>query len=61
MVKNVPAVQDTQVQFLGQKDPLEEGMAPTPLFLPGDSHGQRSLAPHRVEESDRAEVTKYFL
>ena len=26
-----------------QKDTLEEGMAPTPLFLPRESHGQRSL------------------
>ena len=28
---------------LGQEDPLEEGMATTPVFLPGESHGQRSL------------------
>ena len=27
MVKNLPAVQETQVQSLGQKDPLEKGMA----------------------------------
>ena len=27
MVKNMPAVQETLVQFLGQEDPLEEGMA----------------------------------
>ena len=27
MVKNLPAKQETQVQSLGQKDPLEEGMA----------------------------------
>ena len=27
MVKNVPAVQDTGVQLLGWKDPLEEKMA----------------------------------
>ena len=26
-VKNPPAVQDTWVQFLGQEDPLENGMA----------------------------------
>ena len=25
-VKNLPAVQETQVQFLGWKDPLEKGM-----------------------------------
>ena len=27
MVKNLPAMQDAQVQSLGQEDPLEEGMA----------------------------------
>ena len=27
MVKNLPEMQETQVQSLGQEDPLEEGMA----------------------------------
>ena len=27
MVKNPPAMQETQVQYLGQEDPLEKGMA----------------------------------
>ena len=27
LVKNLPAMQKTQVQFLGQEDPLEKGMA----------------------------------
>ena len=27
MVKNLPAVQETQVQSLGQEDPLQKGMA----------------------------------
>ena len=27
MVKNLPALQETQVQSLGQEDPLEVGMA----------------------------------
>ena len=27
MVKNLPAMQGTQVQSLGQEDPLEKGMA----------------------------------
>ena len=26
-VKNLPAIQETGVQFLGQEDPLEQGMA----------------------------------
>jgi len=28
---------------LNQEDPLEEGMATTPVFLPGEYHRQRSL------------------
>ena len=44
VVKNPPAMQETQVQSLGREDPLEEGTATTPEFLPGKSHGQRSLA-----------------
>ena len=27
MVKNLPVMQETQVRFLGQEDPLEKGMA----------------------------------
>ena len=45
LVKNLPAMQVTQVQFLGWEDPLEKEMKwqPTPVFLPEESHGQRSL------------------
>ena len=42
-VKNLPAMEETWVQSLGQEDPLEKGMAPSPQFLPGESHGERSL------------------
>ena len=30
LVNNLPAMQETQVQFLGQEDPLEEEMATHP-------------------------------
>ena len=42
MVKNLPAMQETLVQSLGQEDPLEKGMD-TPVFLPRKSPGQRNL------------------
>ena len=38
-VKNLPVMQEMQVQSLGQEDPLEEGMVPTLVFLPGEAHG----------------------
>ena len=46
VVKNLSARAgdiETPVWSLGQEDPLEEGMQPTPVFLPGESHGQKSL------------------
>ena len=43
MVENLPAMRETQVQSLGQEDPLEEEMAPIPVFFPRESHRQRSL------------------
>ena len=51
-------MQETWVRSLGWEDPLEEGMATTPVFWPRESQGQRSLAgysPWGHEESDTAE------
>ena len=42
-VKNLPAVQETQVWSLGWEDPWRRKWWPTPVSLPGKSHGQRSL------------------
>ena len=44
MIKNTPAMQETWVQSLVPEESLEKEMATTPAFLPGESHGQRSLA-----------------
>ena len=47
VVRNLPASagpQQTWIQSLGWENPLQEEMAITPLFLPGKSHRQRSLA-----------------
>ena len=37
LVKNLPAMQETPVQFLDQEDPLEKERLPTPAFWPGES------------------------
>ena len=42
-VKNLPEMKETNVRSLGWEDPLEKGMPATPVFLSGESHGQRSL------------------
>ena len=44
MIKNLPAMQEMQVQSLGQENPLEKGMAMHSVFSPGEFPGQRSLA-----------------
>ena len=45
MAKNLSAM---QVQSLGRQDPLEKGMETHSSILPGESHGQRSLAGCRL-------------
>ena len=54
--KNLPAMQEQQeiqVQYLGREDPLAKGIAPTLVFLPGDSHGQLSLAGQSIGSQSR--------
>ena len=58
MVKNLPAMQETQLRSLCWEDPLEKEMATTPVLLPGESHGQKSLlgySPWGCKESDKTE------
>ena len=59
MVKNLPAMQETGVQSLGQEDPLEKGMAThCTVFLPGECHGQRSLAGYGPWGRKESEMTE---
>ena len=51
-------VQERRVPSLGREDPLEKEMQPTPVFLPGESHGQRRLvgySPWSCKEWDTTE------
>ena len=59
MVKNLPAMQKTQVQSLDWEDALEKGMATTPVFLSGESHGQRSLTVYRPIGSQESDMTEH--
>ena len=63
MVKNLPAMEEIWVQSLDLEDPLEKEWLPTPVFLPREFHGQRSLAdysPWGRKESDTTEQLTYF-
>ena len=61
MVMNLPAVQETWIQSLGQKDPLEKGMAPTPVFLFGEFHGQRTLVGYSSWGHKESDMTEQLL
>ena len=43
MVKNLPAMQETQVQSLGWEDPLEKEMVTHSSMLAGKSQGLQSM------------------
>ena len=43
LVKNLPAIRETWVRFLDGKIPWGRAWQPTPVFSPGECHGQRSL------------------
>ena len=58
MVKNLPAMPETWVQSLGWKFPWRKAWQPTPVFMPGESPGQRSLVCYSLwgcKELDRTE------
>ena len=60
MVKNPPAnVKDAgSIPGSGRSIPWRRKWQPTPVFLPGESHGQRSLvgySPQGHKESDTTE------
>ena len=59
MVKNPPAMRETEVRFLGWEDPLEEGMATHSVILAWripwtEEPGGNTV--HRVAESDTTEA-----
>ena len=52
--------QEMQVQSLGWEDLLGEEMAlPTPIFLPRESHGQRSLTGHSPRGRKESDMTEH--
>ena len=51
-------MQENPVQSLGQEDPPEEEVLPTPVFLPRESQGQRSLADYSLWGCRELNVTE---
>ena len=58
VVKNAPASRRLGVEPSGQEDPWSRKRQPTPVFTPGEPHGQRSragCAPRGREQQDTTE------
>ena len=62
VVKNLPAMQETWVQSRVGKILWRREWVLTPVFLPGEFHGQRSLvgySPRGCKELDTTKVTEH--
>jgi len=55
MVKHLSAMQETWVQSLGGED---SPWLPTPVPLPGESHGQRSLGDYGPWDGKELDLTE---
>ena len=57
-INNLPAMQETRVRFLGWEEPLEKRMAIHSMFLPGESHGERSLVGYSLWGCKELDMTE---
>ena len=57
MVKNLPAMQETQVNPWVRKIPWRRESQSTLVFLPGEFQGQRSLAGYSPEDHKESDMT----
>ena len=58
MVKNLPAMQETRLHSWVRKIPGRSEWLPTPVFLPGKFHGQRSLAGYSLRGLKELDTTE---
>ena len=58
MVKNLRAMRETWVQSQISKIPWKRLWQPTPLFLPGKFHGERSLAGYSPWDHKELDTTE---
>ena len=58
MVKHLPAMWETWVQSLGWEDTWRRKWQPTPVLLPGKSHGWRSLVGYNSWGCKELDTTK---
>ena len=59
IVKNLPAVRETRVWFL-RKIPWRREWQPSPVRLPGESHGQKNLVGYSPWDCKELEMTEWL-
>ena len=57
MVKNPPAMQETRFDPRVGKIPRRRKWQPTPVFSPGEPHGQRSLEGYSPWGRKKSDIT----
>ena len=58
MAKNLPALEEIRVQSLVRKMPWRREWLSTPVFLPGESLGQRNLGGYSPGGCKESEMTE---
>ena len=58
MITNRPKMQENWIRSLGREDFREKGTANTPVFLPGEFYGQRSLVAYNSWCCKESDMTK---
>ena len=61
MIKNLPVVQETWFSPWVRKIPGRRKWQPTPLFLPGESHGQKSLVGYSLWGGKELDMTERLI
>ena len=59
-VKNLPAMQETSVRSLHQEDSLEKERTTHSIFLPVESHGQRSLVGYSLWGCTQSDMIEQY-
>ena len=60
VVENLPVMQEHRLSPWVWKIPWRRKWQPTPIFLPGKSHGQRSLADYRPRGHRELDTTEWL-
>ena len=60
MVRNLPEIQESMLEPWVRKIPWRREWQPTPVFLPGEFHGQRSQACYSTQSLKELDMTKHL-